>query len=207
MKRSITLLLAVACIGLCSAARSDDLPNRDFRTECEGRKLGHYETAVCLAKEQNAERDLRAKWGALPTEIQQHCSSKDNQTYGFIATCVLTELISVKAKKGLCPDGSCTKPDPELDPLFPVSHWEDPDVAPFPSWDIGTGCGASLKKFGMDADVGICVSHESLAKVRLALYWNRLEGVFRYECLERTAPMQSYDLLGACTRTKVINAN
>ncbi|MDW6020642.1 hypothetical protein SAZ10_02575 [Mesorhizobium sp. BAC0120] len=205
MKRTTSLLMAAVCLGFCSVARSDNFPQVDSRAECQGRPGGSYYVAVCLAREERAKRELRPKWSALPTEIRQHCFFNVQPSYDSMATCVVADVVELKAKKGQCNNGPCG-PDPELDPLIPNIPIGDPDVAPFPRWDVIVGCGNSLIAIGMKSDVGLCISDETLAKARLALYWNSLQGVLRYDCLERTAEMKSYDLLGACIKTTLINA-
>lgn len=183
MKRLTPLLVTVACLGLCSTARSEELPQIDFRFQCRSQGGGDYKENKCLAREEDAARALYAKWAELPSEIQKNCYGAHQQdtpvSYTSVADCVGHDLAF----------------DDKQDTEFVV---EDRDLAPFPRWDVNSGCGASLSKLGMDGDVAICISDANLAKVRLALYWDKVEEEDRYRCLSWTAAKESYDLLGAC---------
>jgi len=183
MKRLTPLLVTVVYLGLCSSARSEELPQIDFDFQCRFQGGGDYKEKKCLAREEDAARALYAKWAELPNEIQKNCYAAHQRdtpvSYTEIAACVQHDLAF----------------DDKQDTKFVV---EDRDLAPFPRWDVSSGCRASLSKLGMDGDVAICIGDANLAKVRLALYWDKVEEEHRYRCLSRAAAKESYDLLGAC---------
>ncbi|MDW9689335.1 hypothetical protein GOB50_30715 [Sinorhizobium meliloti] len=195
MRSRILSVLATGYFGLCGTLQSAELPDFDYQNRCAEDHTDKFRSAVCLAIEKNAQKDLAAKWSKIPDELKDNCSKESD--YDSIASCVMLGVISLKGKKGLCPGGPCTA-DPELDQAAPVARFGDPDITPFPTWDSATLCETSLKPLGLVDEVETCATEERLSKVRVALLWSKLSEELRFVCVDRVGGFQSYSILNEC---------